>query len=59
MKLRLEEWKSTENRHEKHYFMADGLAAGYQKSSYVFGYNPEIVSPDKVRRILAIIEDRP
>jgi hypothetical protein len=54
-KLRLEKWYSTENRHEEHYFLVDGLAAGYQESAYVFGYNPEIVSKEKVKRILDII----
>ena len=56
-KLRLEKWFSTENRHEEHYFLADGLAAGYQESAYVFGYNPEIVPPEKVKRILEIIRE--
>jgi len=55
--LRLEKWFSTENRHECHYFLKEGLAAGYQESAYVFGYNPEIVSPEKVKRILEIIRE--
>ena len=54
--FRLERWYSTENRHEEHYFLADGLAAGYQESAYVFGYNPEIVSPQTVRAILDLIK---
>jgi len=57
MKLKLEKWYSTENRHEEHFFLADGLAAGYQESAYVFGYNPEIVSAEKVQRILRIIQE--
>jgi hypothetical protein len=56
-KLRLEKWYSTENRHEEHFFLVDGLAAGYQESAYCFGYNPEMISPEKVKRILAIIEE--
>lgn len=56
-KLRLEKWFSTENRHEEHFFLVDGLKAGYQESAYVFGYNPEIVTPDKVSRILDIINE--
>jgi hypothetical protein len=54
--LRLEKWYSTENRHECHYFLADGLVAGYQESAYVFGYNPELVSAEKVAHILRIIQ---
>jgi hypothetical protein len=55
MQLRLEKWYSTENRHEEHFFLADGLAAGYQESAYVFGYNPEIIPPALVGKIKAII----
>lgn len=57
MKLCLEKWYSTENRHEEHYFLADASSAGYQDSAYVFGYNPEIVSEEKVKKILEIISD--
>lgn len=56
-KLRLERWYSTENRHEEHYFVAEGLQAGYQESAYVFGYNPKLISKTKVKRILAIIRN--
>lgn len=55
--LKLEKWFSTENRHEEHFFMVDGLAAGYQESAYVFGYNPEVISPEKVERILRIVRE--
>lgn len=55
--LRLEKWFSTENRHEEHFFLVDGLSAGYQESAYVFGYNPEIIGPDKLGRILQIINE--
>jgi len=57
VELRLEKWHSTENRHEEHYFLEGGEFAGYQKSAYVFGYNPEIVTPEKVARILQIIQE--
>lgn len=56
-KLNLEVWSSTDNRHERHYFIADGQGASYQDGRYVFGYNPEIVDADKVQRILAIINE--
>lgn len=59
MKLRLEKWYSTENRHEEHFFLADGLAAGYQESAYVFGYNPELIPPELVKKIIALIEEHP
>ena len=56
MQLDLEVWSSTDNRHERHYFIKDGAGASYQDGRYVFGYNPEIVPPEKVERILAIIQ---
>ena len=56
MKLHLEVWESSENRRELHYFMKDGAAHGYQDAAYVFGYNPEIVSADTVKKILALIQ---
>ena len=59
MKVRLEKWYSTENRHEEHFFLVDGPAAGYQESAYVFGYNPEVISPEKVARIMAIVQEPP
>lgn len=54
MKLRLEKWYSTENRHEEHFFLEGGISAGYQESAYVFGYNPELLTPDKIERMKAI-----
>jgi hypothetical protein len=57
MKLNLENWASSDNRHEKHFFIADGQGASYQDGRYVFGYNPDIVSEDKVERILKIIRE--
>lgn len=58
MQLSLETWSSSDNRHERHYFLKDGQpGAAYQDGKYVFGYNPDIVSADKVQRILAIINE--
>jgi hypothetical protein len=57
MQLSLEIWSSTDNRHERHFFIKDGAGASYQDGRYVFGYNPEIVSEDKVKRILEIIKE--
>lgn len=57
MKLSLEVWSSTDNRHERHYFIKDGQGASYQDGRYVVGFNPEIVSEEKIARILAIINE--
>lgn len=56
MKLRLEVWKSSENREERHFFIDNFERTAYQQSPYVFGYNPLVVSEDKVEKILEIIE---
>ena len=56
MKLRLEVWNSSENREERHFFINDFQPTAYQQSPYVFGYNPLVVSEDKVAKILEIIE---
>lgn len=55
MKLRLETWKSDENREERHYFLKDFQPSGYQSSPYVFGINPQIVTEDQVRMILEML----
>jgi len=55
LKLRLEKWFSTTNKHEVHYFLDDKSPAG--DGAYVFGYNPEIILPDKLSRILDIINE--
>lgn len=57
MKLSLEKWWSSDNRHERHYFIKEGEGVSYQDGRYVFGYNPEIISPEKVHRILEIINE--
>jgi hypothetical protein len=55
--LHYEEWYSTENRHERHYFLPSTGHVGYQtQGAYVFGYNPELVSAEKVAHILRIIQ---
>ena len=57
MKLRLEIWKSSENREERHFFIEAFEQSAYQQSPYVFGYNPQIVSEDTAAFILATIID--
>ncbi len=54
MKVELEVWNSTANRQEKHYFIPDG-DRGYQHNTYLFGYNPELVSEELARTFLAMI----
>jgi hypothetical protein len=54
-KLRLEIWKSTENREERHYFLKDGESHGYQNADYLFGVNPRHVTDEQIELILAII----
>ena len=55
MKLKLEVWQSSENREERHFFEANFKPAAYQQSPYVWGYNPQVVTPDQVRRIMEIL----
>lgn len=55
MKLRLEVWQSSENREERHFFKADFEQTAYQQSPYVFGYNPQVVTPEQVERILEVL----
>ncbi len=52
----LEIWQSDHNREECHYFVKGG-DVGYQHNTYLFGYNPQLVSEEKVAKILAIIEE--
>jgi hypothetical protein len=54
MKLELEVWQSSQNRFEKHYFVRDEQHA-YQLGAYVVGLNPERVTPEQERQILAIL----
>lgn len=48
--LILEEWKSTTNLTERHYFLD-------KPHQYVFGFNPEIIKPHVLRKILKIIKE--
>ena len=54
-KLKLEVWKSSENREERHFFINDFKPTAYQQSPYVFGYNPQVVSEEQVKQIIAIL----
>lgn len=53
--IKLESWSSSENRNEKHYFI-EGGNRGYQSNTYLFGYNPEIISEATARTIMALIK---
>jgi len=53
-KVEVEIWQSSQNRHEKHYFIRDGQHA-YQDGAYLVGINPERVTPEQERSILAIL----
>ena len=55
MKVSMEVWRSSHNREERHYFVPGG-DIGYQHNTYLFGYNPEIVSEETAMRILDLIE---
>lgn len=54
MKVRLETWTSDHSRTERHYFI-EGGDRGYQHNTYLFGYNPELVSERLVKKILIAI----
>lgn len=54
MNISIEIWKSDNNRQERHYFVQGG-DVGYQHNTYLFGFNPEIVSEETAKRILDII----
>lgn len=56
MKLSVENWHSTDNRHEKHYFLKDGAQHGYQDGQYLVGLNPSIVPPETEAKILQLLE---
>jgi len=53
--MKLEIWKSTLNQEERHYFRVN-KGKGYQRHQYVFGYNPEVLKPKVVRKIMALIK---
>lgn len=52
--MHVEIWTSTHNRKERHYFIKGG-DKGYQHNTYVFGYNPKMVSPKLAKKIKALI----
>jgi hypothetical protein len=55
-KIELEVWQSSHNRHERHYFIRDGKLHGYQADGlYLFGLNPEVVTPEQEQEILKIL----
>ena len=47
--LNIEVWKSNTALEERHYFLAD------ERNTYLFGYNPKIISEKKAKKILEII----
>lgn len=53
--LSLEIWHSSENREERHYFVKGG-DVGYQHNTYLFGYNPQLVSDEIVGKIIELIK---
>lgn len=55
MKLCVEVWRSDHNREERHYFVPAG-DIGYQHNTYLFGYNPELVSEEIVQQIIDMID---
>lgn len=50
----IEIWKSDNNREERHYFIKGGDKE-YQHNTYLFGYNPELVSEETAKLILDLI----
>lgn len=60
VRVQVEVWQSSHNRHEKHYFIQDGRQYGYQVDrAYLVGINPEIVSREQEDAILAILGVEP
>lgn len=55
MTLQLEEWKSSANRKEQHYFI-EGGDKGYQHNTYVFGFNPELIDESTADILLTIVK---
>lgn len=54
--LKLEVWKSSEQRQERHYFLQGGSdARGYQEGVYLFGVNPQRVTREQEQAILALL----
>ena len=55
--LKIEEWSSSYNREEIHYFLQDGNNHGYQNAEYLFGINPKYFDIDKINKILGMLKD--
>ncbi len=53
--MKLEIWQSDNNREERHYFI-EGGDRGYQHNTYLFGYNPQLISDKTAAAILILIE---
>lgn len=54
--IELEKWKSDNNRNEQHYFIKGG-DNGYQHNTYLFGYNPDLLSEDFAHETLRLALD--
>lgn len=54
-RLKLEVWQSSEQRCERHYFLQGEKSAGYQEGIYLFGLNPQRVTREQERAILALL----
>ena len=46
----IETWKSDQSNIEVHHFL------GVSKATYVFGYNPKLISKKTYKKLLAIIK---
>ena len=54
MKYRIEIWNSNHNQEERHYFMPE------HPNTYIFGYNPQLISSETAERIVdMILSDKP
>ena len=51
--LNVEVWYSSSHLEERHFFLED------ERNTYVFGYNPQLVDDESVRKILKIIQASP
>ena len=51
----IEVWNSDHNRQERHYFIRGG-DRGYQHNTYLFGYNPELITEATAQKIMALIK---
>ena len=49
MKPRIEIWTSNQNQEERHFFMPE------EHNTYIWGYNPQIISQETADRIISMI----